>query len=310
MFDTPVYKLLAANDTGGARGHQAGIVIPADIEDFFPDVVGTISVDTPTVDVPVEAELVVDNRSVARVETRYQYQTWGGTRSPERRLTGSLGALRNVANADDMVLFSRDPEKPELIVIRLLRKGGEEYNEIVSANPDRRWGIVPGLPRPVGNKDITDAEDEISNITSAEFFMFDSSRPVLETQFQKKARSAAFRKSLLRTYGSCCMASGEQINTPSGQLNLDAAHIVPVELGGTDDIRNGILLSKDLHWAFDNGLFSLNRDFRVVLSRHAENSDKCEPLKRIASTQLLFGAAELRPHETAVNWHFENRFLK
>ena len=34
MFDTPVYKILASNDTGASPGHQGGKQIPNDIEEF------------------------------------------------------------------------------------------------------------------------------------------------------------------------------------------------------------------------------------------------------------------------------------
>jgi len=62
MFDTPVFKVLSNNDTGAASGHQGGFVIPKDLEDFFPDVVGTISATNPTVDIPIDADLIVNGK--------------------------------------------------------------------------------------------------------------------------------------------------------------------------------------------------------------------------------------------------------
>jgi len=303
MFDTPVYKVLASNDTGQAPGHQGGIVIPGDIEDFFPDVVGVITPHTPTADVPIVADLIVDGRYAGTVNTRYQYQTWGGKRSPERRLTGGLGPLRNEAYPDDMALFSRDPEKPEWMTITLLRQGSPEYESIVRNNPRSRWGIVPGLPEPASNRDIRIAEDEIEAMSVGEFSLFDDNRRIIEAPVFKKARDAAFRRKLLHAYGASCMASGELIATPNDLFNLDAAHIVPVEAGGTDDVRNGLLLSKDLHWAFDNGLFSLGDDCSIVLSNYARNSRHCEAVKRIDGSNLMFGRVALRPHLDAIRWH-------
>ncbi|MBS8260484.1 hypothetical protein DYI23_09670 [Roseibium polysiphoniae] len=309
MFDTPVYKILAPNDTGAARGHQAGIVIPAAIEDFFPDVIGTITGESPTADVPVAAELVVDGRSVARVETRYQYQTWGGTRSPERRLTNSLGPLRNAANPHDMVLFSRDPEKPDLMKLTLLRAGSAEYEEIIDKNPTERWGVVPGLPQPVSNRDIRNAQDAIEALNAGEFALFDNERPVLETPVRKKARNSAFRKNLIRAYGTSCMASGDLLETPDGLFNLDAAHIVPVESGGSDDVRNGLLFGKDVHWAFDKGLFSIDDDYEIIVSTFATTSVNCELVKRLDGNTLVSPVGPLIAHLDALRWHRDNRFL-
>lgn len=308
MLDTPVYKLLARNDTGQAPGHQGGIVIPGDIEDFFPDIEGTITPQSPTADVPIVADLVVDGRHRGTVATRYQYQTWGGTRSPERRLTSNLGPLRNEANPDDLVLFSRDPALPNRMTITLIRQGTPEYVHIVRENQGARWGIVPGFPYPVRNQDVRNAENEIEELSTSEFSLFEKGRQVLEVPAKKKARDAAFRKKLLQAYGARCLASGELLETPGGLLNVDAAHIVPVEVGGTDDPRNGLLLSKDLHWAFDKGLFSLGDDCSILLSRFARESAHCEAVKRLEGGRLIFEGAGLRPHPEAISWHRVNIF--
>lgn len=309
MFDTPVFKVLARNDTGQAPGHQGGIVVPAEIEDFFPDVVGTITQTTPTADVPVIADLIVDGRFVGRVNTRYQYQTWGGKRKRERRLTGGLGPLRNAANPNDMMLFSRDPEVPERMTISLVRNGSPEFEAIYRASGGQRWGIVSNLPRPVANSEIRRAENEIDALLNQSFSAFEPDRSVADTIVRRKARTAAFRKKLLGTYGPVCAASGELIVSKLGLFNLDAAHIVPVEFGGTDDIRNGLLLSKDLHWAFDQGLFSVSQGGSILLSGHAKASKSCEQLKRIEGRKLDFAAGKLRPHPDAINWHLQNRFI-
>ena len=105
------------------------------------------------------------------------------------------------------------------------------------------------------------------------------------------------------------MISGEVISTPSGLLNLDAAHIVPVESGGSDDPRNGLLMSKDLHWAFDRGLFSVSEDYGVIVSEFARDAFAQQPLKRIEGSRIEVSEFELRPHHAALAWHRENRFI-
>ena len=309
MLETPVYKVLARNDTGDAAGHQGGIVIPAEIEDFFPDVEGEITAATPTADVFVAAVLIVDGEYRGRVQTRYQYQTWGGTRSPERRLTSGLGPLRNVARAGDMVLFSRDPERPAEMSLVLLRQEEPAFDQIVAGNGGRRWGIVQGLPKPTGNVEIRAAEGEIEELSKKGFSLFDENRPAVDEQVRRKVRDAAFRKRLLSLYGANCLASGELVSTPVGQVNLDAAHIVSVEAGGSDDLRNGLLLSKDLHWAFDKGLFAIENDFSILISEYVAKSAHCEAVKRVRGRKLEFGGAPLRPHIDALAWHRDNVFI-
>jgi putative restriction endonuclease len=36
QYDSPVYKVLAANDTSSAPGHQGGVVIPKKLWEYFP----------------------------------------------------------------------------------------------------------------------------------------------------------------------------------------------------------------------------------------------------------------------------------
>jgi predicted restriction endonuclease len=73
---------------------------------------------------------------------------------------------------------------------------------------------------------------------------------------------AAFRDIVLAAYGRRCAITGKYIEVGS-YLNLEAAHIRPVAHGGVNLPSNGIALSRDLHWAFDKGAFTLTTDGRV-----------------------------------------------
>jgi putative restriction endonuclease len=58
MLDASVFKKLAHNDTGKARGHQGGIVIPKAISQFFPPLPAVAAVGGPTVDSILVPEVV------------------------------------------------------------------------------------------------------------------------------------------------------------------------------------------------------------------------------------------------------------
>ena len=107
-FDRPLFKELAHNDAGRAAGHQGGIVIPKELEDFFPQLSARVTVAAPTNDEQIRAELFVGDEYLSTTSTRYQFQTWGATRPPERRLTGNLSVLRNVAVAGDYLTIERN----------------------------------------------------------------------------------------------------------------------------------------------------------------------------------------------------------
>lgn len=57
-----------------------------------------------------------------------------------------------------------------------------------------------------------------------------------------------FRKQVLRVSGGQCLITGERIAEV-----LEAAHIIPVNSGGTDESDNGICLRVDIHRLFDSG---------------------------------------------------------
>jgi hypothetical protein len=48
---------------------------------------------------------------------------------------------------------------------------------------------------------------------------------------------------------------------------VDAAHIHEFRDSRNNDPRNGMALSKNAHWQFDRGLWSLNNDYRVVVNK-------------------------------------------
>jgi putative restriction endonuclease len=48
--------------------------------------------------------------------------------------------------------------------------------------------------------------------------------------------------------------------------SVDAAHIHQFADSRNNDPRNGLALSKNAHWLFDNGLRALTDDFKVIVA--------------------------------------------
>lgn len=141
-FANPVFKMLAHNDTGGAPGHQGGVLIPKDLEAYFPPLVNQCTPLNPTVSAFINAALYDGSTALGSVQTRYQYQTWGGTRSPERRITSNIGELRSRATEDDILLVEKDINNSLSYRLTLIRKGSKAYSAIQQAAPGRRWGFL------------------------------------------------------------------------------------------------------------------------------------------------------------------------
>lgn len=309
MLDNAVYKKLAHNDTGAAAGHQGGIVIPKAISEFFPPLPTENAEGQPTVDKRIKADLFVAGVRVGTVETRYQHQTWGGTRSAERRLTDNLGPLRNVATEDDIVLFKKDLLDDEYLQIHLLQKGSEEYKQLDARIGSKRWGIVDPNHPPVSISEIKDAELAIELETQKEAYVFGQERPETETRTARKARDRAFRNRVLQQYDYRCAFTARKYISPLSQkiVGLDAAHIVPVQYSGTDHPANGIPLSKDLHWAFDNGLLGVSEDRCILVPDSVCALEGNEFLRDLNGARILEAAeVSLRSLDIAFRWHREN----
>jgi putative restriction endonuclease len=90
---------------------------------------------------------------------------------------------------------------------------------------------------------------------------------------------------------------------------VDAAHIKPVGNGhdGPDSVRNGLALSKTVHWMFDRGLLSVDTDYRILMAK----SLVPEPIKRLllptGQINIPTSPSE-RPHRAFLEYHRNNIF--
>lgn len=306
QFDVAFFKMLAANDTSSAPGHQGGIVIPKDLADFFPRL-PEASPEKPTVDVPIRAELWKEGDYLGSVVTRFQHQTWGGSRTPERRLTSNLGVIRDIASAGDILLFQRSLEEDGKVKITLIRQASPLFADLGPLLKGRRWGALSDVP--ATNSQLAEGEKEVADSSSAPFKLFKAVTERLESRITRIARERAFRLSVLENFGMTCAFTGRMMITPGGANGLDAAHIVPISSRGTDDMRNGLAISKELHWAFDRGLVAV-RDGRVAVASGIMKDERNAYLQSF-SGKLLQGLPMLKTSLSpeALNWHYDNVFL-
>jgi putative restriction endonuclease len=260
----------------------------------------------PTADVAITADLIVGGRLAATVKCRYQHQTWGGARQPERRLTANLGPLRNEAQAGDIVLFGRDENELLRMRLELVRQSDPGFQELRKATAGRRWGVPSGFDPPPSNSLLSAEKARLRELELQPFSPFTTERRAFNSHARLRARDSAFRVALVDRYGHVCAATGPLIVTNDNASNLDGAHIVPVSAGGTDDPRNGLLLSKDFHWAFDRGLFQITDEYRIRVTRNVLIQGKSESLLAIDGKPLDFGTSRLRPHPEAIAWHRQN----
>ena len=72
-----------------------------------------------------------------------------------------------------------------------------------------------------------------------------------------QGRSARFGVQVVCGYQHTCALTGYRIITQNGESGVEAAHIEPWAKTQNNDIQNGLALSRNVHWAFDRGLWSV-----------------------------------------------------
>jgi hypothetical protein len=148
---------------------------------------------------------------------------------------------------------------------------------------------------------------------------FDKEKKVVKITRESAIRTRGFRQAVIEAYDYKCAFCGLKINSLKDlSWEVEAAHIVPHNEKGRDDILNGLSLCHLHHWAFDAGWFALQDDFKIQVSSKVNSltSDFGRmgdyDFIRIFSNKnfkiLLPKNKEIYPHQSAISWHRENKF--
>jgi putative restriction endonuclease len=123
---------------------------------------------------------------------------------------------------------------------------------------------------------------------------------------KRKGRSARFSVRVVTEYRFTCALTGYRCITGEGTTIVDAAHIEAWKTAQNDDLANGLALSKNAHWLFDEGLWSVDRELRVIVNfqRFTEHGPEALRLAPYAGRHLQFDpAAKLRPAQQYFEQH-------
>jgi putative restriction endonuclease len=230
-------------------------------------------------------------RHVGEGRARYQFQTWGGERSAEGRLTDNLTPIRGVAKEGDILVFQRSADTLDRFRLLLFQRPSRNFSEINSLSRGRRWGPLIEGREPITDEDLENAEEQFDVLANTRF-VIQTKRGRVESRRSRIARSSAFPGRVNKEYDWRCAVSEVVLTTPSNLYEVQAAHIVPVSEGGPDDIRNGLALSHTLHWAFDWGLFGVREDRRVYVPRRVRRMSNNKFLQDFAGKRIAEARTE------------------
>ena len=130
--------------------------------------------------------------------------------------------------------------------------------------------------------------------------------------FKKSAiRDAFFRKAVVHIYGYKCAFCGLKVTVSLNQNIVDGAHIKPFAQFYDSRIDNGISFCKNHHWAFDRGLFTIDNNYKIVVSSYfQEDSPNAKPIREFNGNLILLPDFEENfPRLDALKWHRKNVFI-
>ena len=177
----------------------------------------------------------------------------------------------NDFQAGDIIIFRKEnqeqPNSPLYIdrITHAERALYDHYNRIIENYPVRGGhavfcGTIPEfeakiMPNTVQEEIFIDQRvtDDLTNTT-------EQTVPNIADRFT----SVMFRDFLISAYVGLCAITRVVIRH-NDLMNIEAAHIRPRAHEGTFMPNNGLMLSRDLHWAFDKGFFTITEEYNILV---------------------------------------------
>lgn len=148
-----------------------------------------------------------------------------------------------------------------------------------------------------------------SNILEKFVPFIEENKAIYKVSAQK--RDKAFKEVVLEQYAFTCAVTGTQYYS-NHLVEAQAAHIIPRRINGSDDPRNGIVLSRTAHWAFDQGMFAISDQYEIIVhpkAKHAKVNNF--PILELHGQPIIKPEDNaFWPHKDAIEWHKAEVFDK
>ncbi len=119
---------------------------------------------------------------------------------------------------------------------------------------------------------------------------------------ERPFRDAAFTRVIQEAYDNTCAMTGLKIINGGGRCEIEAAHIKPVAEYGPDSPRNGIALSRTIHWMFDRHFLSISDAGEILVAKKYVP----EPIRRLLNPDGRVknpSSPSWQPHPIFLRYH-------
>jgi len=163
-------------------------------------------------------------------------------------------------------------------------------------------------------EDILQVNQDFQKITQEEIQTFSTTGNLdkqPKTVLKKSViRNAFFRKAIVHLYDYRCAFCRLRVIKTLSQSIVDGAHIKPFSQFYDSHINNGISLCKNHHWAFDQGWFAIDNEYKIIVASDLEEeSPNGKPMKYFHGEIIMLPNSEQYfPEVDALHWHRINVF--
>jgi putative restriction endonuclease len=119
---------------------------------------------------------------------------------------------------------------------------------------------------------------------------------------ERPFRERAFTRVIQEAYDNTCAMTGLKLINGGGRCEIEAAHIKPVADDGPDSPRNGIALSRTIHWMFDRHFLSISDAGEILVARKYVP----EPVRRLLNPDgkvRIPSSPSWQPHRVFLRYH-------
>lgn len=229
---------------------------------------------------------------------------------------GIKNGTRSLKELNDRILKYRSRngmsmENPQIGCIILTEPFYFEENEWIPAPEDWKSSIVQGkqyyTDTDIGLKLYNQVIERIQSDYSKDVYFENRVKRYTESVVKHRLGQGAFRVVVTDAYQRRCAVTGEK-TLPV----LEAAHIKPYSNEGPHSINNGLLLKSDFHILFDKGYITIDKDYRIDVSRrlHEDYGNGKDYYKYHGEKLKILPEKTIQlPSKEYLEWHNENVFL-
>lgn len=171
--------------------------------------------------------------------------------------------------------------------------------------------------QPAGNSNISYLNDIAQNILNDSAAQYRkkivSLQQAADTENYEEeiyVRNSVFKKYIPLIYDNRCCITGLKISSTFNISMLDACHIIPFSENYDDTVGNGLALCPNLHRAFDRGLITIDKNYRVVISENFKDEpENTHSISQFNGKHIHLPQNKLfYPRTENLRWHNENVF--